>query len=947
MNGAGFQSDQLMFGELLAYLRQHGFRLGVDHYLRLQQLLERINGRCAPHELRTLLCPIFATSKTQQEQFYRAFDSYFDFFQVAEETAETELVSTEDEPSVPLALKAKAARRRWLYAACAATLAALVIIAFVLFRPKPAEQSATDQASMNAAPDAARSPAPSATGETTTEIVGTQAPVEVEEPATATQTPAPIPESSFYERYRTSIHLAIILSPLLIFLLYEWYRFARRKLLLQKQQARKPPFVWPVRVDAPVDGVYDSEQFLTAARLMRRRQVDEFRRLDVEATVTATIERLGFPDFRYKSDSRVPEYLVLIDRASFRDHQARLFDELTQTLEREGVFVVRYFFDGDPRVCRDEVGAGVMQLAELQNRFGGHRLLIFGDGEKLLDPIRGRLDGWTAIFNHWQDRAILTVESPARWGLREIALAQSFIVLPATLDGLLALVDHFETTVAADLRSWARGGFETPLTEATPEETIAALRRTLGEETFQWLAACAVYTELQWNLTLYIGSLPAMPPGLLTEANLLKLIRLSWFRTGAIPDELRWLLINELAPERQRAVRAAIIELLEKDPAPPETFASDQYRLNLFAQRWLESRTRKRLGELLEVMKRLPRSQVVRDLTLIRFLESARRSPLDFLLPDRLRKLFYHRGIPAFGLKTGARFLVTLLFIGLAWVGIRALAPRASDRTLLARDSVSPMDALPEQIPASSPTAEPTPESAPSDDDQDSPSQPETQRPEQQPSASPQFETLPPVTEGSSAPTPAVSGTSQTVVSPSTVPPVGDQGAATVETKATGDNDKTRQVPPAPVPSPTTGAGGATASETPSQPVPTPMPPPRVVAGGTLNGKAISLPKPVYPPEAVEARASGKVVVDVMLDEFGKVISAKAIKGHPLLHQAAVKAAFQARFPQTFVSGQPVKVTGVLNYNFEIKEPSGPDRRPQGDPGRRPPARPGGRPPRE
>ena len=91
----------------------------------------------------------------------------------------------------------------------------------------------------------------------------------------------------------------------------------------------------------------------------------------------------------------------------------------------------------------------------------------------------------------------------------------------------------------------------------------------------------------------------------------------------------------------------ALIELLEKDPAPPETFASDHYRLNLFAQRWLQSRTRKRLRELMRLVKQLPRSQVVRDLTLIRFLESAKRSPLDFLLPDRLRKLFYHRGVPA------------------------------------------------------------------------------------------------------------------------------------------------------------------------------------------------------------------------------------------------------------------------------------------------------------
>jgi TolB-like protein len=662
MSSAVFKSDLLMFGDLLAYLREHGFNIGVHHYLRLQDLLNKIGNNCEPQELRTLLCPILATSKTQQEQFYRAFDSYFDLFQVADEPAEAAESFSEDAQTNTPAYKAKSSRRKWIYAATPVALAA-VIFALVLFlKSNSIEQPAQTQAKNEA-----------------TTVTPQETPVQSNEAKLSTPTPIPIlvstPSSkpSFYQRYRIGVHIAIILSPLVLFLLYEWYRFVRRRLLLQRQRARrKPLFTWPIRVDAPNGGLYDSERFLAAARLLRRRQVDEFRRLDVEATVAATIERLGFPDFRYRFDSRVPEYLILIDRATHKDHQARLFDELSQALEREGVFVVRYFFDGDPRVCHDEKGTGVVQLTELQNRFSSYRLLIFGNGEKLLDPITGRLDSWTTIFNHWQERVLLTIESTRRWGLKEIALAQLFIVLPATLKGLLALVDYFETTVPGDLRVWMSGGVSTPPLNQTPEEIVRALHHTLGEETFQWLAACAVYTELQWNLTLYIGSLPFMPLGLVTEANLLKLIRLPWFRTGLIPDEVRWLLINELAPERQKAVRAALIELLEKDPAPLETFAGDQYCLNLSTQRWLQSRTRKHLRELLQLTKQLSRSQVVRDLTLIRFLESASRSPLDFYLPDRLRKVFYHGGVPAFGLKTGVRFLFTLALVAVIWIGDNA-----------------------------------------------------------------------------------------------------------------------------------------------------------------------------------------------------------------------------------------------------------------------------------
>src|SRR5437763_342025 len=103
----------------------------------------------------------------------------------------------------------------------------------------------------------------------------------------------------------------------------------------------------------------------------------------------------------------------------------------------------------------------------------------------------------------------------------------------------------------------------------------------------------------------------------------------------------------------------------------------------------------------------------------------------------------------------------------------------------------------------------------------------------------------------------------------------------------------------------------------PPPPQPTPKPPPRApISGGVLNGKAISLPKPPYPPIARAAHASGTVTVQVTIDESGKVISAHAVGGHPLLQQAAVQAAYGARFTPTQLSGQPVKVTGVITYNF-------------------------------
>ena len=96
-------------------------------------------------------------------------------------------------------------------------------------------------------------------------------------------------------------------------------------------------------------------------------------------------------------------------------------------------------------------------------------------------------------------------------------------------------------------------------------------------------------------------------------------------------------------------------------------------------------------------------------------------------------------------------------------------------------------------------------------------------------------------------------------------------------------------------------------------------PPVKPISGGVLNGKATTLPVPNYPPAARSSRASGLVVVEVVIDGSGKVISAKATSGHALLQQAAVQAAQQARFTPTLLSGQPVKVSGTINYNFALQ----------------------------
>ena len=110
------------------------------------------------------------------------------------------------------------------------------------------------------------------------------------------------------------------------------------------------------------------------------------------------------------------------------------------------------------------------------------------------------------------------------------------------------------------------------------------------------------------------------------------------------------------------------------------------------------------------------------------------------------------------------------------------------------------------------------------------------------------------------------------------------------------------------------------------KPTPVPTPTPEIkpqgttkVSEGVLQGGAIRKPRPAYPAIAKAARASGPVQVVVTISEEGRVIDAYAASGHPLLRAVAVETARQWAFSPTTLSKVPVKVQGVLTFNFVLE----------------------------
>ncbi|HEY9282763.1 MAG TPA: TonB family protein [Pyrinomonadaceae bacterium] len=107
----------------------------------------------------------------------------------------------------------------------------------------------------------------------------------------------------------------------------------------------------------------------------------------------------------------------------------------------------------------------------------------------------------------------------------------------------------------------------------------------------------------------------------------------------------------------------------------------------------------------------------------------------------------------------------------------------------------------------------------------------------------------------------------------------------------------------------------------PPTPAPAPTPTPQRLIrapSSVINSKVITKPVPPYPAIAKVTKTQGPVNVEILIDESGRVVSARAVNGPAMLRPAAEAAARQARFTPTILGGQPVKVAGVITYNFVL-----------------------------
>ncbi len=509
--------------ELITRLRQANYNVGTTQFIAAYNVIKTLIERDAlpnnPEQLRRLIAPIFCHSPTEQQDFKLYFDNWLNSLDKTEIGEHFQKALLPDKP--------QPARWHWNWTAFWLVIATLTLLSGVIYYSNTIAELFS---SFSATPSASNS--------------------------------AP------WYAWATLGIAVIVLIP--------WQRlvryFAKKHYLTRHAATTEPTKIRTLTVTGVEKNLF--QQIKQTAQQLRKHIDISSHRLNLKATVRQTIQAAGWFTPVSKTLKQLPEYLMLIDRASFKDHQARRIEVLFTKLLTEGVFVERYYFNVDPRRCYALHQSTPLRLNDLAVRHPDHHLMIFSDGKGLMNPNTEQVVDWIQEFVDWEQRSLFTLEEPSQWDYREQALAKSdFLIMPATETGLMALVEQLHADRDAPFfRSPQSDVFPAMLGEQprrwleprTPNpETITALLQQLsdflGQTGYAWFSACAVYPEIRWQLTLGLGD----KLNCFSEERLTKLARLPWFRYGYMPNWLREAVLAQLAPSQRQGIYAALEALFQ------------------------------------------------------------------------------------------------------------------------------------------------------------------------------------------------------------------------------------------------------------------------------------------------------------------------------------------------------------------------------------------------
>ena len=612
--------DDHFMDELLRFietLRLQGYPIGTDQFLYIQEIVLRLiaDGNF-PQDIEALssyLSPLVCTTPDQQDDFKTRFNHWIYEGQppIQPETASDSLSHTE-KTIQSLKVKSKLLIAGWTLFVVLISAIGVALLKFPTENPVPNLNTPTIGVDQQNKPpkdslkhQQTRLPVTPLTSVTASaqKPVSQNAALSGSDIAINPQPQEDIPEIDYTppvnERFRIPFKspLFIILTGVMGLVLgilgLRWWRLTKAALYLKHRYDASDVNLSAFFVKEPLPRLFQSVAFYRTAQQFKKHQRVLSNRLDIHKTVQKTVENGGYycPVMGYSVQQ--PEYLILIDRMTFYDHQTDMINTLVARLIENDVNVVKYYFDENPRSCIPADGKPLshISLSQMQAKHPNHQLLIFSNGKFLINPVTGELSKWLDQFTAWPNRAILLPDFENANEFFVPFTRADFMIMPADESGMALLIDQWDgdddqPTIAIpsqdnDDPSFFEWSSTRLFSHYAPDDTsmkqlIAELKSYLDAKGYDWLCACAVYPGLIWNLTLYIGyQVKGKDKKPIFEVDRLKLlIRLPWFRYGRMPDWLRNVLINNMPRQLGKTVRKALFQLfLSANDNPVRNFA--------------------------------------------------------------------------------------------------------------------------------------------------------------------------------------------------------------------------------------------------------------------------------------------------------------------------------------------------------------------------------------
>jgi TPR repeat protein len=389
----------------------------------------------------------------------------------------------------------------------------------------------------------------------------------------------------YYTEYDTAKTAAVLLPWVAYVGVMAWLyslllAYLRREALLRNLKSTN----WRFDVKETRFGNRDLMGVLQPLRLLAKQYIKV---LDPDGTVNASAAAGGLLRPSFKQLPIAADYVALIDRRSKRDHLADYNLEVVRTLCNAQLYVETFEFDRKAMTARSQRFGETISLGAFGHRFSNSILLVFCDGELLIEPATGRVVAWAIELSKACETVFITSKidgerSPVERRLFDI---YGLRFLNATPDGIVRMVEHLTksrrnsaTTKTKRGRPVGASGMlaafmlerpqrwmqRTQPSRADRKWLLEVLRQGLGAAGLRWLAATTIYPELRWPLTLALKSVVQDKregnPQLGDE--LIAVARLPWFRMGWMPDWLRTMLQAATADTSRGEARRVVLEAL-------------------------------------------------------------------------------------------------------------------------------------------------------------------------------------------------------------------------------------------------------------------------------------------------------------------------------------------------------------------------------------------------